>query len=566
MLIILLKSSICLAILIAFYKLALENLSIHKFKRFYLLGAILISATIPFITFVEYIEPQTVLSSFEATNNSAAELLTPSTVINEQTTNYLPLLLWSIYGLGVVLFGIKFCINLFNLVIKINKNEKQHQDQFITVLLDGYVSPHTFFNYIFLNKTAFKSKTIPQEVLLHEKAHARQKHSLDILFIELLQVFFWFNPLIYFTKKAIKLNHEFLADRAVINLGKDSSTYQHILLSFTANTSEPKLAHGINYSSIKKRFTVMKTQTSQKAIWLRSLLVLPVLGLLLFSFSTTKVLEKESSNTLSLEDPISLQANSNTQKTMLTVNNVACETGLVRLSKKEFKNMVLGTSTGDKILSFKYKVVGEPVVTCKGNKLNAKAKDLLSDSNNLGPIQLFDIQTKKDRLDPVIVQLLRQTNSRSSSTNTTYSTIINDEEESLGNARARASRKSSTPLPPKSPPGSIHQEEEEHINSTNSRAAGRRNVPVPSRPKSPIDLIVSMAKKDATFYYNDEKISSDKAIAIIKKKPNLNISAQSHNGQSVVHLSEGGITVVNGKSVKPTLLKVKGKTVIDKKN
>ena len=99
--------------------------------------------------------------------------------------------------------------------------------------------------------------------MLHEQAHASQKHTADILFIEVLKVVFWFNPLFYLYKKEIKLNHEFLADRAVLKKGLDASVYKELLLSFSSNQNNLSLVNAINYSSIKKRFTVMKKQTSK---------------------------------------------------------------------------------------------------------------------------------------------------------------------------------------------------------------------------------------------------------------------------------------------------------------
>ncbi len=290
MLLFLLKFSACLSIFLIFYKLLLEKESIHTFKRFYLLAALLLSIIIPLITFTEYVEPELVLGSFQPLVFGMD--VPPQEVMQEEPTNYLPIVLWSIYAMGVLLFGLKFSLNLFQIVSRIKKNPKYKSNIYTRVLLLDSIAPHTFFNYIFLNKNKFETRQIPKEVILHEETHAKQKHSLDILLIEFLQIMFWFNPLIYSSKKAIRLNHEFLADEAVLNQGTDSSTYQQILLAFSSNASQTALANAINYSLIKKRFTIMKSKSSKKAIWLRSLLLLPLLGGLLFSFSNTKEVEK----------------------------------------------------------------------------------------------------------------------------------------------------------------------------------------------------------------------------------------------------------------------------------
>jgi hypothetical protein len=286
----LLKSTACLVAFFAFYKLFLEKQNMHVFKRFYLLGVLLISFGIPFITFVEYIEVTQELFILPADTifMEAVEQPVPEPV------NYCPTILWSVYFLGAALFGIRFIANFGKLIYKIQRNPKIKQANHTNVLLQPKITPHTFFEYVFLNKKAFENHKIPQEVILHEAAHAKQKHSIDVVFIEFLQAIFWFNPLLYMLKKAIKLNHEFLADQAVLENGVSLPTYQELLLALSSNANHPQLANAINYSSFKKRFTVMKTQTTTKAIWLRSLLLLPLLAVLIFSFSTKEIVEKEN--------------------------------------------------------------------------------------------------------------------------------------------------------------------------------------------------------------------------------------------------------------------------------
>ena len=317
--ILLLKSSACLAILMLFYKIVLEPLNHHHFKRFYLLAALLFSAIIPFITFIKYVEP-----TFDFGVYDPESMTTPPyfpaelpTITEEQPNTFLPALLWTIYTIGIIVFSMRFILNLIKISSKIKTNQKVKTNVFINVLIEKLAVPHTFFNYIFLNKSAFENNKIPQEVLLHEQTHAKQKHSLDILFLEILQIIFWFNPLLYFIKKDIKLNHEFLADQQVLKSGYHPKTYQNLLLRFSSNQKELALVNAINYSSIKKRLTIMNTQTSQRTKWLRSLLLLPILALLLFSFSQTKEVEKSVKPKIN----VASNANKNLIKTpTLTIN------------------------------------------------------------------------------------------------------------------------------------------------------------------------------------------------------------------------------------------------------
>jgi biopolymer transport protein ExbD len=284
----LLNSAACLAILLLFYKLALEKEQMHQIKRGYLLVSVLAAVGIPLITMTTYVEAGALLV---LTENMKSTEFSEEIIASGINWN---LILWSIYGLGVSFFSIRFFLNLHSMVLRIRNNPKLKNSQFVTVLLKSDIVPHTFFRYLFFNKKSYEKHLIPSEVLMHEQTHAKELHSLDILLIELLQVVFWFNPLIYLAKNAIKLNHEFLADQAVIRNGIGASNYQKTLLAFSSNAEASNLANAFNYSSIKKRFTVMKTQTSKTSFWVRSLLMLPLMALLFYGFSTKEMVERES--------------------------------------------------------------------------------------------------------------------------------------------------------------------------------------------------------------------------------------------------------------------------------
>ena len=288
-----LKSTAILGILWLGYILFLERENMHRFKRFYLLSAILAAICIPLITFTEVVY----IGQLDNTILFQNEIIPFEIPQNFESIEVpfwtLKTTLWSIYGIGALIFGIRFIKNLFRIIKTIKQNEKLEQNQITFVLLKQFIIPHTFFKYIFLNKLRFKNNDLPKEVILHEETHAKQKHSLDVFFIELMQVIFWFQPFIWLYKKHIKLNHEFLADQAVLNQGFEPANYQNTLLSFSSNHQDYSLINAINYSSIKKRFTVMKTQTPQTKKWLLSLLILPVLAILTYSFSEKEIVEKE---------------------------------------------------------------------------------------------------------------------------------------------------------------------------------------------------------------------------------------------------------------------------------
>ncbi|MEP6261012.1 MAG: M56 family metallopeptidase [Gillisia sp.] len=285
----LLKSAACLAVLLLFYKLLLERENMHMVKRYYLLSSVLAALLIPLITFTTYVEPSS--EKFKA-------LIYTSDISSETTSGKpdLSYIFYGIYLLGVLFFSVKFIRNLRNLLVKIRTNPKVREGSFINVLLSEKVQPHTFFSFIFFNKEKYLQNEIAQDVKIHEQAHARQLHSLDVIFMELLQIIFWFNPLIFLLKGAVKLNHEFLADREVILNGISTSTYQQTLLAYSSKDLQSDLVNPINYSSIKKRFTIMKSKTSNTAFWVRSFLIFPLIVLLVYGFSDKTVVVKDSEN------------------------------------------------------------------------------------------------------------------------------------------------------------------------------------------------------------------------------------------------------------------------------
>lgn len=287
----LIKSTTCMLLFLGFYKLLLEKESLHLLKRYYLLGALVLSLVIPKIIFATYVIPEDPIAVSDNIDYLISfptiDAKIPSSKIN------IVLLLWNLYGLGVAVFGIRFFIHLFQLVGRIRSNPKTRKNGIVTVLLDEDLPPHTFFNYVFLNRAQFTANTIPQEVLTHEETHARQYHSLDVLFIELLRVLLWFNPLLIWFKKSILLNHEFLADRAVLQSVSTVGHYQKILFAFLVSEREHvtvEMANAITYSSIKKRLLVMRRKTSKKAMLLRTVILVLFVALLTYGFGEKQIL------------------------------------------------------------------------------------------------------------------------------------------------------------------------------------------------------------------------------------------------------------------------------------
>lgn len=278
MILYLLKSTTCLLLLLAFYYFLLEREKMHQFNRFYLLGAVAFSFLAPLFT-ITIISDKPIETS--AYTNNLSE------------SNWKSYLL--IFSLIIsMLLLIRFIKNASSMVKMANENEQISYQNTTLVLVEKPILPFTFWNYIFINKEEFEKKRIEKELLTHELTHVKQKHTIDIVLIEMLLILFWFNPIFYFLKKCIRLNHEFLADSKVIDSHKNISEYQHLLLSKAAWNNNYYLASNFNYSLTKKRLVMMTLQSSKNKVLLKKLAVIPLVAGFTFLFAERVQAQKAS--------------------------------------------------------------------------------------------------------------------------------------------------------------------------------------------------------------------------------------------------------------------------------
>ncbi len=193
----------------------------------------------------------------------------------------IPMIYWIITTLLFLLF-INKLYRIFKLIRGTNLTKFHGYTQ---IELDDTHVVFSFFNYLFLPKYIEKAT---DEIILHEMAHIRQWHSVDVVFVELLKVFFWMNPFIYMFSKWVRLNHEFLADNFVISKNIDNQIYIKVLAE-TLIGKQLELTHNFNKSLILKRIQMINTNKNSKVSSIRYLAMIPVLliAFILFSFDWT---------------------------------------------------------------------------------------------------------------------------------------------------------------------------------------------------------------------------------------------------------------------------------------
>lgn len=284
----LIKSTVSLSVLLAMYHLVLEKEKIHHFNRFYLLFCLLFSFTIPFIT-IEIVQKITA----PLLKQDYIKLEEGTIGVLQSETNYWLIAIWTIYTVTTSMLLFRFLRNIRKLSLKAKSNPVVDYQNSKLALLKEKTLPYTFLNTIFINQDDYHNRKIEEELYTHELIHVTQKHSIDILIIETLKVLFWFNPIFIFYKRAIQLNHEFLADEKVVKSHNDVPFYQNLLISKANANSTYYLASNLNYSVTKKRLIMMTKTTSTSRALLKKGLIIPLITVLLFSLCT-KVVAQQS--------------------------------------------------------------------------------------------------------------------------------------------------------------------------------------------------------------------------------------------------------------------------------
>lgn len=282
----LLNFMLCSGALLLVYRWLLEGEKMLRFNRFYLLTSLVFALAFPLITVEIASKGQS--ESRLAENNVLASyhVVQESPVLDEGGNYALPDPLTALYFLVATALLFRFVNNLWAIERRKRAGKVIDYQNIRFVLLTKSEATFTFFNFVFVNEGDFCQHRIVPEVLVHEMAHVRQRHTCDLLFVELMRIIFWFNPFLFLYKRAIQLNHEFLADEAVLREYPDRRAYQNLLLDCLVNQQQPILTSSFNYSFTKKRFTMMTINTSNKVALAKKLALIPLLAAIAFAFAT----------------------------------------------------------------------------------------------------------------------------------------------------------------------------------------------------------------------------------------------------------------------------------------
>ncbi len=252
------KSTFLLLVFYFIYKIALQDKKSLKFNRFYLISTPILGLILPFINFSFFVTQNPITETKQIVIEEIESFSSLENLEIIQNQNFITNL--EVFFLSItLLFLIKFTFNIFSILKLKNKGEKIKNEYGNIILHSKVKTPFSFINNMYINSKAWNNKKIETEILLHEQGHIKEKHSIDIITIEVLKILFWFQPMLYLYKKAIQENHEYLADSYCIKKIKNINNYQHIILNYYSEQNKSyELSSSFNYENLKKRFIMMK--------------------------------------------------------------------------------------------------------------------------------------------------------------------------------------------------------------------------------------------------------------------------------------------------------------------
>lgn len=281
------KVAVCLALFYLFHKLLMSRDTFHTFNRFAILSMMLLSLVLPLVHLS--------LDSETGINRGtvALEGLVAQTVVADGGNGVgegltLTQVLLAAYVLGVVLFVGKALLSVGSLLRLIRRARCVEVRNGIRIYtMQGDISPFSWFRYIIMSEKDWQENR--REIVLHEMAHIRRCHSMDVAVCNMMIVFQWYNPAAWLLKRELQTLHEYEADEAVLSAGVDATHYQMLLIRKAVGERLFSMANNLNHNSLKKRITMMKIKRTNPVQKAKIAFVLPLAAMTVAAFASQKV-------------------------------------------------------------------------------------------------------------------------------------------------------------------------------------------------------------------------------------------------------------------------------------
>ncbi len=310
-----------MAVLYLFYLLFLSRDTFYSRNRAYLIASILTSLVLPALNFSI---GGGILAGLQSGLSQIVPLgtvtVTPGT---ETASDFMMHPLLIIYLSGVAISVLLTGISIIK-IIRMVRSGRVKGTRIVMTSEEG-VSGFSAFGYIFLSERLNKEEL--ERITEHELKHIDNKHFYDLLFVKIIGIILWFNPLIYLYARSLKAVHEYQADQKLISEGENILEYQRLLLNQLFKTNIFSVQNAFAGTSlIKKRIVMMTKQKTQNRAVLKLIMIVPVLAILAIMFSCSKDdTEAETAVDELVIDEIVVIGDINSDQSMVTTEEKSLE-------------------------------------------------------------------------------------------------------------------------------------------------------------------------------------------------------------------------------------------------
>ena len=285
--------------LIAFYlmfKSLMSRETLHRANRYLILGSIGLSFVLPLWHITLNAEPGHAVTAAEL---SQSVVWLEEVIVGggaSHSFDWRVLAVVAFYaGIGVCL--LRMIISIIGVLRVISHGERQTlPDGTVLVITDDEQAPFSWVKYIIINRKDHDENL--QEILTHEQAHIRCRHSIDVLVCDVFCCLQWFNPAMWLLRRELCAVHEYEADKAVLDSGINAKQYQILLIKKAAGGKWYSIANSFNHSKLKYRITMMSRKKSSGWTMAKALYVLPIAAFAAIAFANCSKTEGESKKNL----------------------------------------------------------------------------------------------------------------------------------------------------------------------------------------------------------------------------------------------------------------------------
>ncbi|MCF8360662.1 MAG: M56 family metallopeptidase [Prolixibacteraceae bacterium] len=303
----LIKSSICITAFYIAFRWTLKKEKTFAFNRFLLIGVLVLSVAIPLVKMPSLFNQNIDLKVFPVKNTVLLPAMDETTMEVSKMPASMPSasteksisakqVMAIIYASGLVISFLLLILGLAKLTMLLWKVKIYRKNSYRLALVNHPITPMNFGRFIILSKKDYSEHK--SEILGHELAHIKFGHTFDLLIVELIKLFHWFNPFVYALKNDLKEIQEFQVDQHLLNTGTDSKAYQLLLIRKSVGDERYALSNSFNHCQIKNRIVMMNKSKKQKGKAWKVAIFLPVVFLMFGCFSKTNEKNAETKDVL----------------------------------------------------------------------------------------------------------------------------------------------------------------------------------------------------------------------------------------------------------------------------